>query len=147
MNRYVQEAKAFFLQGYVLEFTVAVIIGTAFIAIVRSTIDDIIAPIISMIFGERSMTAMDFEINDSIFFYGNWIENIAIFVAIVAAVVLLIIGPAKKLRSQAASEGSPDPDMRICPECLSAVPAAARRCAYCTATIPPASSATSEQQA
>lgn len=142
MNRYVQEAKAFALQGHVLEFTVAVIIGLAFVNIVGATIDDIIAPIISMIFGEPSMRAMDFDINDSVYEYGAWIESLGIFAAIVAAVVLFIVGPAKRLRSQAAGEGSPDPDMRICPECLSAIPAAARRCAYCTATSAPAGSPT-----
>lgn len=133
MNRYVQEAKAFALQGRVLEFAVAFIVATAFVSIIRSTIDDIIAPIVSMIFGERSMFDMDFKINDSVFFYGDWIESIAIFVAIIGAAVLFIVGPGKKLRSEAVSSGSPDPEMRICPECLSAIPAAARRCRYCTA--------------
>jgi len=133
MNRYIQEAKAFALQGHVLEFAVAFIVGSAFVSIVRSTIDDIIAPIVSMIFGETSMSAMDFDINDSIFYYGDWIESIAIFAAIIGAAVLFIVGPGKKLRSEAASSGSPDPDMRICPECLSAIPAAAGRCRYCTA--------------
>ena len=143
MNRYIQEAKAFALRGNVLEFTVAVIFGFAFIQIVRGTIDDIIAPIISMIFGERSMTAIDFDINDSVFFYGDWIEQVIIFAAIVGATVLFIIGPAKKLRSAAQSEGSPDPDTRLCPECLSAIPAAARRCAYCTATSSPSTAPSS----
>lgn len=141
MNRYIQEAKAFALQGQILEFAVAFIIATAFVSLVRATIDDIIAPIISMIFGERSMTAMDFDINDSIFFYGDWIEAIIIFAAIIGATVLFIVGPGKKLRSDAASGGSPDPDMRICPECISAIPAAARRCRYCTAQSAPAGGA------
>jgi large conductance mechanosensitive channel len=133
MNRYIQEAKAFALQGRLLEIAVAFIVATAFISIVRSTIDDIIAPIVSMIFGERSMFDMDFKINDSVFFYGDWIEEIAIFAAIIAGTVLFFVGPGKKLRTEAAGSGSPDPDMRICPECLSAIPAAARRCRYCTA--------------
>ena len=143
MNRYIQEAKAFALKGNVLEFTVAVIIGLAFVDIGRWTIDDLVAPIISMIFSERSMTAMDFDINDSVFFYGDWIEEVIIFAAIAGATVLLIIGPAKRLRSAAQSEGSPDPDTRLCPECLSAIPAAARRCAYCTATSSPSTAASS----
>ncbi|MCH8815876.1 MAG: chemotaxis protein CheW, partial [Chloroflexi bacterium] len=62
---------------------------------------------------------------------------------IAGATVLLIIGPAKRLRSAAQSEGSPDPDTRLCPECLSAIPAAARRCAYCTATSSPSTAASS----
>lgn len=133
MNRYIQEARAFALQGRVLEFAVAFIVGSAFVSIVRSTIDDLIAPIVSMVFGESSMSAMDFEINDSVFSYGDWIESIAIFAAIIGAAVLFIVGPGKKLRSEAASSGSPDPDMRICAECISAIPAAATRCRYCTA--------------
>lgn len=155
MTRYIQEAKAFALRGNVLEFTVAVIFGFAFVQIVRWTIDDMLAPIISMIFSERSMSAMDFDINDSIFSYGDWIEEMIIFAAIVGATVLFIIGPVKKLRSAAQSEGSPDPDTRLCPECLSAIPAAATRCAYCTATSspptapssPPTSSGAAEQEA
>jgi len=133
MNRYIQEAKGFALQGIVLEVTVAFIVASAFLAIIRATIDDIFAPIISMIFGEFSLSSMDFDINDSVFFYGDWIESIIIFAAILAATALFIVGPAKRLRSEAASGGSPDPDMRLCPECLSAIPTAARRCRYCTA--------------
>lgn len=137
MNRYIQEAKAFALQGLVLEVTVAFIVASAFLSIVRATLSDIITPIISMIFGKFSMSSMDFDINDSNFFYGDWLESIIIFAAIVGATLFFIVGPVKKLRSEAASGGSPDPDMRICPECLSAIPAAARRCAYCTAQSTP----------
>lgn len=138
MNRYIQEAKAFALQGRLLEIAVAFIVATAFVSIVSATIDDIIAPIVSMIFSESSMRSMDFDINDSVFEYGAWIESIAIFAAIIGAAVFFIVGPGKKLRSEAASSGSPDPDMRICPDCLSAIPAGARRCRYCTAESTPA---------
>lgn len=137
MNRYIQEAKAFALQGLVLEVTVAFIVASAFLAIVRATIDDIFAPIISMIFGEFSLSSMDFDINDSVFFYGDWIESIIIFAAIIAATLFFIVAPIKKLRNEAAGSGSPDPDLRICPECLSAIPAAAKRCRYCTAQSTP----------
>jgi large conductance mechanosensitive channel len=139
MNKYVSEAKAFALRGHVVELTVAVVIGFAIQSIVFAFIDDIFAPIISMIFGEFSLSSMDFDINDSVFFYGDFIEAIIVFAAIVAAVVLFVIGPYNKLMAQVRTDPAAAPDTRVCPDCLSAIPAAAKRCRYCTAESAPVS--------
>lgn len=138
MDKYISEAKAFALRGHFIEFTVAVIVAFTIIDLVFSAIDDLIAPIISMIFGEPSMSSVDFEINDSVFEIGLFIEELIYVAAIAAVVMLFLIGPFKQLMSDARTDPAAAPDTRICPECLSAIPAEARRCRYCTAQSSPA---------
>ncbi len=40
-----------------------------------------------------------------------------------------------------ASDNTPDPDTRECPECRSEIWADARRCAFCTSVLPPVAGA------
>jgi large conductance mechanosensitive channel len=139
MDKYIGEARAFILRGHFIEFTVAVIVAFLLTDLVFAAVDDLIAPIISMIFGETSLSSMDFDINDSVFDYGHFIEILIYVAAAAAAVMLFLIGPFKQLMSQAQTDPAVAPDTRICPECLSAIPAAARRCRHCTAQSSPSS--------
>lgn len=137
MDKYIGEAKAFALRGYFIEFVVALIVASTITGLVFSFIDDLFAPIISMIFGEFSLSSMDFDINDSVFSYGSFIEELIYVAAIAAVLLVFIIGPLNKLISESRTEPPAAPDTRVCPECLSGIPAAARRCRYCTAESAP----------
>ena len=56
---------------------------------------------------------------------------------IIAAVIyFLVVLPVTRI--MALSEKKAEATERECPECLSQIPLAARRCMYCTAQIPPA---------
>jgi large conductance mechanosensitive channel len=127
--------KKFLLRGNVVDLAVAVVIGTAFTAVVKALVADIITPIVAAIFGKPSFESLSFTINGSHFAYGDFLNNVLAFLTIAAAVFFLIVAPINALMARRAKE---DPDERECPECTLAIPVKAKRCPECTAEIEPA---------
>jgi large conductance mechanosensitive channel len=131
----ITDFKKFLLRGNVVDLAVAVVIGTAFAAVVKALVADIITPIVASIFGKPNFAALSFTINGSHFAYGDFLNNLLAFLTIAAAVFFLVVAPINALMSRRAKE---DPDERECPECTLAIPLKARRCPECTAEIEPA---------
>jgi large conductance mechanosensitive channel len=129
-----KEFKAFLLRGNVVDLAVAVVIGTAFGVVVTAFVTDLITPLIAAIGGNRDFSALKFTINSSEFLYGAFINAVISFVLIAAAVFFLVVRPVNALSARRRHEESP-PTVRPCPECLSEIPLAARRCAFCTAEV------------
>jgi large conductance mechanosensitive channel len=129
------DLKKFLLRGNVVDLAVAVVIGTAFAAVVKALVADLLTPIIALIFGKPSFGALSFTINSSHFAYGDFINNVITFVSIAAAVFFFVLTPINQLMARRAQE---DPDTKECPECTIAIPAKARRCPECTAQLLPA---------
>ncbi len=127
--------KTFLLRGNLVELAVAVIIGVAFAAVVNSLVEDLVTPLIAAIFGQPDFSALDFTINESTFRYGNFINQLLTFVLIAAVVFFLVIRPVNALVARYRTEPLPDPTTRQCPECLSEIPLAARRCAFCASPV------------
>jgi large conductance mechanosensitive channel len=127
--------KKFLLRGNVVDLAVAVVIGTAFTAVVKALVADIITPIVAAIFGKPNFATLTFTINGSQFSYGDFLNNVLTFVTIAAAVFFVVVAPINALVARRAKE---DPDERECPECTRAIPLKARRCPECTAEIEPA---------
>ncbi|MEP7022479.1 MAG: large conductance mechanosensitive channel protein MscL [Actinomycetota bacterium] len=128
--------KNFLLRGNLVELAVAVVIGVAFSAIVTALVTDIITPLIAAIGGKPDFSKLVFTINHSKFLYGAFINAVLSFAIIAAVVYFLVVTPVSRLlalrtREQAATE-------RECPECLSQIPIAAKRCMFCTAPVLPA---------
>lgn len=133
-----REFRMFLLRGNVIDLAVAVVIGTAFGAVVTSFVDNLLTPIITAIVGEPDFSGLTFEINDSVFGYGAFLTALISFVLIAAAVFFVVIKPMNALVARMQHEEPADPTTRKCPECLSEIPMAARRCAFCTAQVLPA---------
>src|SRR5216117_1197030 len=127
--------KAFLLRGNVADLAIAVVVGAAFAAVVLALVEDLITPLIAMIFGKPDFAALDFTINDSTFRYGDFINKVFTFVTISAAVFFLVVVPVNALMQRAKKEPPPDPAPQKCPQCLSDVPIGARRCAFCTSEL------------
>jgi large conductance mechanosensitive channel len=127
-----QEFKAFLLRGNVVDLAVAVVIGVAFGAVVTSMVEDLVTPLIAAIIGKPDFSALTFTINGSQFFYGNFINALISFVSIAAVIFFLVITPMNALIAKSRREPPADPTTKKCPECLSEIPIAARRCAFCT---------------
>jgi len=124
--------KKFLLRGNVVDLAVAVVIGTAFAAVVKALVADLITPIVAAIFGKPSFESLSFTINGSHFAYGDFLNNVLAFLTIAAAVFFLIVAPINALMSRRAKE---DPDTKECPECTSAIPIRAKRCPLCTSEL------------
>jgi large conductance mechanosensitive channel len=134
--------KQFLLRGNVLELAVAVVIGTAFGAMVTALVKDLLTPLIAAIVGTPDFSALQFEVNGSKFLIGDFINAVLSFLLISMAVYFFVVVPVNAFVARMRrGEPTPDPTTKKCPECLSEVPIAARRCAFCTSTISPAGSA------
>jgi large conductance mechanosensitive channel len=129
-----QEFKAFVFRGNIVDLAVAVVIGIAFGAVITALVADIITPLIAAIFGSHDFSALTFTINNSTFLYGAFINAVISFVLIAAAVFFVVVKPMNAMAARRTKE-EPAATTRDCPECLSEIPLAAKRCRYCTAEV------------
>jgi large conductance mechanosensitive channel len=137
MSQLLKEFRQFILRGNLVDLAVAVVIGTAFTAVVTAMVKDIITPLIAAIGGQPNFGALDFTINGSRFAYGDFLNVLLSFVIIAAVVFFLVIKPVNSLLARRRSDPPVDEAVRECPECLSDVPVMARRCAFCTSALTP----------
>jgi large conductance mechanosensitive channel len=104
--------------------------------VVTAFVKDIITPLIAAIFGQPDFSGLTFTINGSKFLYGEFINAVVSFLLIALAVYFVVVVPMNKLAERRARGQAPaDPTTRQCPECLSEVPVAAKRCAFCTSAL------------
>jgi large conductance mechanosensitive channel len=128
--------RQFILRGNVLDLAVAVVIGAAFGAVVTALVKDLITPIIAAIGGKPDFSAIVFEVNRSKFLIGDFINAVVSFLLIGAAVYFFVVLPVNALMARIKRGEAPaDPTTKKCLECLSEVPIAARRCAFCTSPL------------
>jgi large conductance mechanosensitive channel len=127
--------RKFLMRGNLIDLAVAVVIGVAFNAVVQALIADMITPIISAIAGKRSFSQLTFHAGKSVFAYGDFINSLLSFVIIALVVYYLLVAPTARIMTRATR--NKEATERECPECLSQIPIAAKRCMYCTAAVPP----------
>lgn len=128
--------RQFLLRGNVLDLAVAVVIGGAFGAVVNALVKDLLTPVIAAIVGKPDFSAIVYEVNGSKFLVGDFINALLSFILIAAAVYFFVIVPVNALTARMRRGEAPaDPATKKCPECLSEVPIAARRCAFCTSSL------------
>lgn len=128
--------KLFLLRGNVVDLAVAVVMGAAFGAVVTSLVTHILTPFIAAIAGKPDFSALSLTINNSKIAYGSFLNAVISFLMIAAAVYFFIVAPMNALMERMRrGEPTPDPTTRKCPECLSEIPIAARRCAHCASAV------------
>jgi len=131
-----KDFRAFILRGNVVDLAVAVVVGAAFGAVVSALVKDLVTPIIS-IPGKANFQELHFTIRHSVFAYGDFINAVIAFVSIATAVFFFVVVPVNKLMALRRTEPEVEATTRDCPECLSSIPKAATRCAFCTAKVTP----------
>jgi large conductance mechanosensitive channel protein len=132
VTKLLRDFKQFLLRGNVVDLAVAIVVGTAFTAVVKALVSDLFTPLIAAIFGAHDFGALKFTINGSTFAYGDFINNLITFMSIAAVVFFLVVAPINALMARRAKE---DPDTKECPECTSAIPIRAKRCPECTSEL------------
>ena len=126
----------FLTRGNVVELAVAFVIGTAFATVVMALVTDIVNPLIAIPGGKPSFDSFTVTVNGSVIKYGTFITAVIAFVLVAAAVYYLFVVPYMKMKARRAEPAAAT--TRQCPECLSEIPLAARRCAFCTSQVGPA---------
>ena len=99
---------------------------------------DLVTPLIAAVGGNPDFSELSFTINGSVFRYGHFLNALLTFLIVAAVMFFLVIKPINALLARRRTEPPTDEPTRDCPECLSEIPTAARRCAFCTAAVGPA---------
>jgi len=133
-----KDFKAFLLRGNVVDLAIAVVIGVAFGSVVSALVKDLLTPLIAAIFGSHDFSTLTFTIHKSTFLYGDFINFVISFITIAAVVFFFVVKPINALMAHRKTEPDVESTTRECPECLSSIPKAARRCAFCTSEVAPA---------
>ena len=142
-----EEFKKFAMRGNVVDMAVGIIIGAAFGKIVSSLVKDVIMPPIGKLMGGVDFSGLFINLSDVSYEtlaaaeaagaptinYGVFINTVLDFLIVAFAIFMVIKGMnslKKKEEAQAAV-----PTTKECPECLSEIPIAARRCKFCASEV------------
>ena len=128
--------KQFILRGNVLDLAVAVVMGAAFGAVVTALVKDLVTPLIAAIVGAPDFSAIVVTVNGSKLLIGDFMNAVIAFFLMAVAVYFFIVLPVNSITARMnRGEAPPDPTTKKCPECLSEVAIAAKRCAFCTSAL------------
>jgi large conductance mechanosensitive channel len=94
------EFRDFLMKGNIVELAVAFVMGVAFGALVTSLVDDLVMPIVAMIFGKPSFDDLTFTINDAVFRYGSFITAAITFIATAAAIFFFVVKPYESVMAR-----------------------------------------------
>ena len=129
----------FILRGNVVDLAVAVVIGSAFGAIVASFTKDVIGQLIAAVVSKPDFSGVVFKINGTPIFVGNFLNATISFLIVASVVYFGVVLPINTLMTRFRKPAPPPPpSTRPCPECLSDIPLAAKRCAHCAQPVPQA---------
>ncbi|HEX4681344.1 MAG TPA: large conductance mechanosensitive channel protein MscL [Gemmatimonadaceae bacterium] len=145
-----KDFKAFLMRGNVIDLAVAVVIGAAFGTIVKSAVDDVIMPPISLLTGRIDFSSRYILLRDGIkapppyatpaeakaagavtLNYGVFVNNVIAFL-VIAAVIFLMVKAINRMYNKPAPKTD---NSRPCPYCTLSVANAARRCPHCTSEL------------
>jgi large conductance mechanosensitive channel len=130
-----KDFREFLLRGNLVDMAIGIVIGIAFAAVITALVGDLVTPLIAAIGGKPNFSSLSFTINKSHFLYGAFINALLAFVVIAAVLFFLVVKPVNALMARRRTEPPVDETVRSCPECLSEIPVAARRCAFCTSEL------------
>ena len=131
-----QGFKKFLFRGNVVDLAVAVVIGAAFGAVVTSLVTNLLTPLIAAVGGKQDFSNLSLTINGSKIMYGAFLNAVISFLMIAIAIYLFVVAPMNAYTERRnRGQAPPDPTTKKCPECLSEIPIAARRCAFCTSPV------------
>lgn len=135
----IAEFRGFLTKTNALALAIGVIIGAAVGSVVSALAADILMPVIGLFlpggdwrqakFVLRTTTDAAGKVSESAILYGHFLGTLIDFVAISFVVYLIVRALVKPVAAPPAQQ------MKACPECLEMIPAAARRCRACTASL------------
>jgi len=130
----------FILRGNVVDLSVGFVIGAAFNGLVQAIVKDLITPLVGLV-GVTDLSTFSWTFRSNVFHFGDVLNVLVSFLLTAAVVYFFVVKPTNVLHDRyerLRPKHEETPKTRDCPFCLSTVPRAATRCAYCTAQLPPA---------
>jgi len=126
----------FILRGNVVDLAVAVILGAAFNAIVTSFVKDILTQLIAAVAGRPDFSAVVVKVNGTPILIGNFLNATISFLIVATVVYFGIVLPLNTMLAKIKKcEPEAAPSTKSCPECLSDIPLAAKRCCHCAQPV------------
>lgn len=141
-----EEFKKFAMRGNVVDMAVGIIIGGAFGKIVSSLVSDVIMPPIGKLMGGVDFSSLFINLANvpystlaeaqkagaATINYGVFLNTVLNFIIVAFAIFMMIKGLSKMQKPAPAAT----PTTKVCGECLSEIPIAAKRCKYCASPTP-----------
>ena len=126
----------FILRGNVVDLAVAVILGAAFNAIVTSLVGDVLNPLIAATIGKPDFSGVVLNIGSGHIKIGSFLNAAVSFLIVATVVYFAIVLPLNHIQARLKKpEPEAAPTTKPCPECLSDIPLAAKRCAHCAQPV------------
>jgi large conductance mechanosensitive channel len=126
----------FILRGNVVDLAVAVVVGVAFGTVVTALVADIITPLITSIVHKPDFSYLVLDLHGGKIKYGEFLNALISFLLIAAAVYFFVVLPVNSLLNKFKKPAPEAPSStKTCPECLSDIPVAAKRCSHCTQLV------------
>ena len=135
MRKFFKEFKEFISRGNVIDLSVAVIVGGAFQAIIKSLNEDVITPLIGTV-SKTDFTAMVFSLRGVDIRYGAFITAVINFL-LMSFIIFLMIKTLSALQGLKKKEEVAEeaPTTKKCPYCCSEIAIEATRCPHCTSVL------------
>jgi large conductance mechanosensitive channel len=129
--------RSFILRGNVVDLAVGIVIGTAFTAVVKSLVNDFITPLVGIPLGQaKDWSTRYWTLGGSKFLYGDFVNSLISLILIGIVIYYFVVRPVNHLMVRFRTSTDTDTENKACPECLSSIPVAAKRCAFCTVVLP-----------
>jgi large conductance mechanosensitive channel len=126
----------FILRGNVVDLAVAVIIGVAFNGIVNSLVNDVLKQLIAAEVGTPDFSSVVIDLHGTPIRVGNFMSATLQFLIVASVVYFCVVLPLNELLDRLKKPAPITPlAVKICPECLSEIPLAARRCSHCAQVV------------
>ncbi|MBV8580056.1 MAG: large conductance mechanosensitive channel protein MscL [Candidatus Eremiobacteraeota bacterium] len=122
-------------RGNVIDLAVAVVVGSAFTAVVNALVKDFVTPLIAALVGKPDFSHLGFTINHAHFAVGDFVNAVLTFVLDALVIYYVIVVPLRMAAERFEAPAKAVLALKSCPECLSEIPQDARRCKYCTAVL------------
>jgi large conductance mechanosensitive channel len=127
--------REFILRGNVVDLAIAVVIGAAFTGIVNALVADLINPLIAAIVSKPDFSFLTLHVHGGVIKYGDFLNALISFLIIAITVYFLVVLPVNTLMAKFHPKIVAPPSTKPCPECLSEIPIAAKRCSHCTQLV------------
>jgi large conductance mechanosensitive channel len=131
--------RAFLLRGNVIDLAVGIVIGAAFTAVVTTFVASFLTPLVGAVTGKSDLAKRAYHhgtgSSQIVFTWGAFVSAIITFVIVAAVIYFFVVLPVNRLMARYKTEPEPTDPTKTCEHCLSSIPEAATKCAFCTADL------------